>query len=70
MLYLLEITKEAYVLRDTKSTKHSSPLTIKTRSTYVSYAFIEYIKQKSKVVKLAKKDKYPANVLYKNKGQS
>jgi hypothetical protein len=38
MLYLLEITKEAYVSGDTKSTKHTSPLPIKTRSVCVSYA--------------------------------
>ena len=38
MLYLLEITKEAYVSYDTKSTKRNSPLPIKTRSTCVSYA--------------------------------
>jgi len=37
MLYLLEITKEAYVSEDTKSTKRNSPLPIKTRSTCVSY---------------------------------
>lgn len=37
MLYLLEITKEAYVLTDTKSTKRNPPLPIKTPSTCVSY---------------------------------